>query len=271
MPVPLTIDKRSLGVTFSANGQAELLIWAPTPDHVALKLTETSETIPLIKEGLGYWSLTTPQFKPGALYTIVLDDEKECQDPASLSQPDGIQGPSRAVDTGSFYWSDQNWVSPSLENYLIYEIHTGTFTDEGTFKAIEGKLDYLKALGVNAIELMPIAQFSNDRNWGYDGVFSYAVQDSYGGATGLQQLVNACHSRGIAVVLDVVYNHFGPEGNFLEHFGPYLTEKYRTPWGNAVNFDDAWCDGVRRHVLENTLMWFRDFHITPCGWMLFMP
>ena len=261
MLVPITVDKRSLGVTFSSTNQADVLLWAPTPKQVAIKLTESSEVIPLNKEELGYWSLTTPKIKPNASYTFVLDDEKECQDPASLAQPDGIEGPSKAIDTTSFHWEDQNWDTPALENYLLYELHVGTFTPEGTFAAVEEKLDYLKALGVNAIEIMPVAQFSNARNWGYDGVFWYAVQDSYGGASGLQHLVNACHYRGISVVLDVVYNHFGPEGNFLEHYGQYLTDKYHTPWGNAVNFDDAWCDGVRRHVLENAIMWFRDFHI----------
>ncbi len=257
----LTVNKRSLGVTFLPNGMAEVLVWAPTPKQVSIKLTEISETIALTKEALGYWYITTPLLKPGSLYTFVLDDEKECQDPASLAQPDGVEGPSKAIDTTSFYWEDQNWVTPPLENYLLYELHVGTFTTEGTFAAVEEKLDYLKALGVNAIEIMPIGQFSNARNWGYDGVFAFAAQDSYGGAADLQHLVNACHFKGISVVLDVVYNHFGPEGNFLEHYGPYLTDKYQTPWGKAVNFDDAWCDGVRRHVLENALMWFRDFHI----------
>ncbi|GAB4038393.1 malto-oligosyltrehalose trehalohydrolase [Spirosoma jeollabukense] len=258
---PLTVKKRSLGVTFSGKNQADVLLWAPTPKHVAIKLTESSEVIPLNKEELGYWSVRTPKINPDTLYTFVLDGEKECQDPASLAQPEGIEGPSKAIDITSFQWEDQKWVTPALENYLLYELHVGTFTSEGTFAAVEEKLDYLKALGINAIEIMPVAQFSNARNWGYDGVFWYAAQVSYGGASGLQHLVNACHVRGIAVVLDVVYNHFGPEGNFLDHYGPYLTDKYQTPWGSAVNFDDAWCDGVRRHVLENALMWFRDFHI----------
>ena len=258
---PLNTDRRLLGVTFPSSDQANVLLWAPTPDHVALKKTESSEIIPLKKEAFGYWHLSTSQLKPGDLYTFVLDDEKECQDPASLGQPQGIQGSCLAVDTATFHWSDQDWVNPALENYLLYEIHTGTFTTESTFAGLEKKLDYIKALGVNAIEIMPVGQFTDSRNWGYDGVFIYAVQDSYGGASGLQHLVNTCHAKGIAVVLDVVYNHYGPEGNFLDHFGPYLTDKYHTPWGNAVNFDDAWCDGVRRYVLENALMWFRDFHI----------
>ena len=257
----MTLNKRTLGVTFSDANKADVLLWAPTPEYVAIKLTESSEVIPLQKQELGYWHVSTTAIKPGTLYTFVLDHETECQDPASLSQPEGIQGPSQAVDMASFYWEDAGWVTPALEEYIIYEIHVGTFTPAGTFAAIEEKLDYLKALGITAVEIMPIAQFTDARNWGYDGVFSYAAQDSYGGAKALQHLINACHFKGIAVVLDVVYNHYGPDGNFLSHFGPYLTDKYCTPWGKAVNFDDAWCDGVRRHVLENVLMWFRDFHI----------
>ncbi|GAB4024852.1 malto-oligosyltrehalose trehalohydrolase [Spirosoma koreense] len=258
---PITEGKRSLGVTFSSSGQADVLVWAPKPNHVALKLTDTSETIPLQADELGYWHLTTPQLKPGSRYVFVLDDKNECQDPASLAQPEGIQGPSQAVDTAAFPWEDQHWANPALESYLIYELHVGTFTPEGTFAALEHRLDYLKALGVNAIEIMPVAQFSNARNWGYDGVFMYATQNTYGGARALQSLVNACHQKGIAVVLDVVYNHFGPDCNCLTDYGPYLTGKYCTPWGDAVNFDDAWGDGVRRHVIENALMWLRDFHI----------
>ncbi|GAB3255680.1 malto-oligosyltrehalose trehalohydrolase [Larkinella harenae] len=182
-------------------------------------------------------------------------------DPASLAQPEGVHGPSEAIDTTSFEWHDQNWANYDLEEYILYELHTGTFTPEGTFAAIVSKLDYLKSLGINAIEIMPIAQFPGARNWGYDGVFPFAAQNSYGGARALQQLVDACHQKGLAVVLDVVYNHFGPEGNHFTDFGPYLTNKYCTPWGDAVNFDDAWCNGVRQFFVENALMWFRDFHI----------
>ncbi|WP_420149192.1 malto-oligosyltrehalose trehalohydrolase [Spirosoma sp.] len=257
----LTVNKRTLGVTFSDSNRADVLVWAPSPENVAIRLVESLETIPLQKQSLGYWHVTTTAIKPGTLYTFVLDNEMECQDPVSLALPDGMQGPSRAVDTASFHWEDQGWVSPALEDFILYEIHAGTFTPEGTFTAIEDKLDYLKALGINAIEIMPVAQFSDSRNWGYDGVFTFAAQNSYGGYQALQHLINACHFKGIAVVLDVVYNHYGPDGNFLSHFGPYLTNKYCTPWGDAVNFDDAWCDGVRRHVIENALMWFRDFHI----------
>ncbi|RYE05613.1 MAG: malto-oligosyltrehalose trehalohydrolase, partial [Sphingobacteriaceae bacterium] len=160
-----------------------------------------------------------------------------------------------------FDWTDESWQNINLAAYIFYEIHTGTFTSEGTFEAIEQKLDYLKELGITAIELMPVAQFPGERNWGYDGVFPFAVQNSYGGPKALQQLVNLCHKKSIAVVLDVVYNHLGPEGNYFAEFGPYFTPKYKTPWGEAVNFDDEYCDAVRSFYIENALMWFRDFHI----------
>ncbi|MBE7174745.1 MAG: malto-oligosyltrehalose trehalohydrolase, partial [Williamsia sp.] len=257
----LNVNKRSPGVTFLANNQAQVIVWSPNARHVALKINGQSTAIPLQSEPLGYWYLTTGQLHPGDLYTFVLDGNKEHPDPASRCQPRGVHGPSQAVNLNQFCWEDQHWINPALDDYLLYEIHTGTFTPEGTFAALETKLDYLKALGITAVEIMPVAQFSDAHNWGYDGVFTYAVQRTYGGASALQHLINCCHQKGLAVVLDVVYNHFGPEGGFLNDFGPYLTSKYCTPWGNAINFDDAWCDGVRHYFLENALMWFRDFHV----------
>lgn len=263
---PLTIDRRVLGVSFPINGRAEVLVWAPLVNQVAVCVDGLPEPLPLKKALYGYWHLSTDQIRPGDRYTFKLRGDQEQDtltrpDPASLAQPDGVHGPSQAVDTALFDWNDQDWTNPPLASYLLYEIHTGSFTTEGTFASLESKLDYLKELGVNAIEIMPVAQFPGERNWGYDGVYSYAVHHAYGGAQALQHLVNACHTRGIAVVLDVVYNHFGPEGNYLMDYGPYLTSLYSTPWGKAVNFDDVWCDGVRRYVIENALMWFRDFHI----------
>jgi maltooligosyltrehalose trehalohydrolase len=191
----------------------------------------------------------------------VLDDDKKRPDPVSLSQPDHVRGPSRALDICRYDWQDSTWVNPSVAEYIIYELHIGTFTPEGTFAAVEERLDYLIELGITAVEIMPVAQFPNARNWGYDGVFPYAVQDSYGGAVALQHLVDTCHAKGLAVILDVVYNHMGPEGSVFHDYGPYHTSKYRTPWGDAINFDDEWCDGVRHYFIENALMWFRDFHV----------
>jgi maltooligosyltrehalose trehalohydrolase len=258
---PMNVTERSLGVNFTAGGEARIRVWAPKAGEVVLTLPEQQLTIPLEREEFGYWSTQTYQIEPGDRYQVVLDGKIPRPDPASLAQPSGVHGPSQTVDLRDFRWTDGKWRNIPLEDYILYELHTGTFTPAGTFAALEEKLDYLKELGINAIELMPVAAFPGERNWGYDGVFPYAVQDSYGGARGLQHLVDVCHSKGLAVILDVVYNHLGPEGNYLGSFGPYFTDKYNTPWGPAINFDDAGCDGVRRYYTENLLMWFRDFRI----------
>lgn len=255
----ITTSKRTIGVNFTDTGKVTICIWSPLAKKVDLVVA--NKRIALEQEELGYWYLETDEITEGTKYKIAIDDQQEFPDPTSLAQPEGVHGNSMAVNLNRFQWSDGQWQNLPLSDYILYELHTGTFTKEGTFGAIEQKLDYLKELGVNAIEIMPVTQFPGNRNWGYDGVFPFAVQDSYGGAEGLQHLVNVCHHKGIAVVLDVVYNHMGPEGNYLGAFGPYFTNKYNTPWGNAINFDDAWCDGVRRYFIENALMWFRDFHI----------
>ncbi|MGI4803229.1 MAG: malto-oligosyltrehalose trehalohydrolase [Janthinobacterium lividum] len=255
----INLKKRTIGVNFNAD-QAEIKLWAPLAKSVDLWLIETNKKYPLKEASYGFWELEIDVLKPGDRYRFVLDGEKELPDPASLSQPESVQGPSQAIDL-QLDWTDQNWKNHELNDYILYELHTGTFTSEGTFAAIEQKLNYLKELGINAIELMPVAQFPGKRNWGYDGVFPFAVQNSYGGPKALQQLINLCHKNSIAVVLDVVYNHFGPEGNYFKEFGPYFTQKYQTPWGDAVNFDDEYCDAVRQFYIENALMWFRDFHV----------
>jgi maltooligosyltrehalose trehalohydrolase len=223
-------------------------------------LEPEKKIVELKKEAFGYWEAEV-DLQEGSLYNFVLDNEKRRPDPASLSQPQGVHGPSQAVIIDEAQWTDHEWKNIPLGKMIIYELHVGTFTADGTFEAIIPKLQYLKELGVNTIEIMPIAQFPGDRNWGYDGVYPFAAQQSYGGITGLQKMVNACHNEGFAVVLDVVYNHMGPEGNYLSDFGPYFTDKYHTPWGMALNFDDAWCDGVRNFFFQNALMWLRDFHI----------
>lgn len=251
--------KRNTGVSFREDQTAEIRFWAPEATQVALKLAE--QLLPLEKKEFGYWGITTRAVQPGSSYHFLIDGKDLVPDPASLSQPQGVHGASGAYDLHVFPWTDEQWENPALKDYLFYELHTGTFTPEGTFDGIIGKLDYLLDLGITAIEIMPVAQFPGERNWGYDGVFPFAVQNSYGGAGGLQKLVNACHEKGLAVVLDVVYNHVGPEGNYFSLSGPYFTDKYHTPWGDAINFDDAWSDGVRRYFIENVLMWFRDFHI----------
>ena len=248
------------GVTIN-NSTADVWLWSPQAQSVAIQIEQTGETLPLEQAQYGYWQLKTGKLKDGSRYKFILDDNDPLPDPASLNQPDGVHGASAVVDLNAFNWTDNSWQNPALPDYIIYELHTGTFSADGDFAGVESKLDHLVSLGVNAIEIMPVAQFPGERNWGYDGVFPYAVQNSYGGAKGLQHLVNSCHAKGIAVVLDVVYNHLGPEGNYFNDYGPYFTEKYNTPWGNALNFDDAGCDAVRQYFIENVLMWFRDFHI----------
>jgi maltooligosyltrehalose trehalohydrolase len=210
---------------------------------------------------LGYWSLELENISPGTRYKYQLNEKESFPDPASLSQPGGVHEASEFIDLNDFEWTDQNWKSIPLKEMIQYELHTGTFTPEGTFAGIRSKLEYLKELGVNTIEILPVSQFSGKRNWGYDGVYPFAVQNSYGGAKELMALVNESHQQGIAVILDVVYNHFGPEGNYVGNFGHYFSGKYSTPWGEPINFDGPHSDSVRNYFIQNALMWCRDFHI----------
>ncbi len=254
------IEKRELGMTLIPGSGARMLFWSPSASSAAIEL-EGKGVFPLEKKDYGYWEGLLPGAEDGDRYMVVIDDDTKIPDPASLSQPDGVHGASRVVDMASFKTIDHKWEGIDPASLVIYELHTGTFSPEGNFRGISGKLDYLSDLGINAIELMPVAQFPGSRNWGYDGVYPFAVQDSYGGPQMLSELVVKCHERGIAVILDVVYNHLGPEGNYLALAAPYFTGKYQTPWGSAINFDDAWCNGVRRYFTENALMWLRDFDI----------
>jgi maltooligosyltrehalose trehalohydrolase len=208
----------------------------------------------------GYHEAEVVDVEPGSLYFYRLDGEKERPDPASRSQPQDVHGPSQLVDL-RFAWQDMDWVSPSLADYVIYELHVGTLTPEGTFDAVISHLNHLSELGVTAVELMPVGQFPGSRNWGYDGVYPFAVQRSYGGPDGLWRLVSACHKAGLAVILDVVYNHLGPEGNYLADYGPYFTDRYRTPWGLALNLDGPGSDEVRGFFVENALYWVTEFHV----------
>ena len=244
------------------DGRWEFEVWAPFSKKVELRLISPEErVIRMKKDKKGYWRTAVDDLLPGARYFYRLDGEKDRADPASHFQPEGVHGASQIVDHGSFHWSDSEWKGKDLFDFIIYELHTGSFTPEGTFEAIIPRLDELKDTGINAIELMPLAQFPGERNWGYDGVFLFSVQNSYGGPDGLKRLVNECHKKDIAVILDVVYNHLGPEGNHLSEFGPYFAEKYRTPWGQALNFEGAFSDEVRRFFFENALHWFENYHI----------
>ena len=225
-----------------------------------LALVGRNETIELQAGPDGYHETTAP-CGVGTRYRYVLEDGLEYGDPASRSQPEGVHGPSEVVDLRAYEWHDASYRSRPLAEQVIYELHIGTFTAEGSFDGAIAELDDLSELGVGAIEIMPVAQFPGRRNWGYDGVFPFAVQNSYGGYRALQRLVDACHQRHLAVVLDVVYNHLGPEGNVLGSFAPYFTDRYSTPWGKALNFDGPGSDEVRAYFIQNAKQWFRDFHI----------
>ncbi len=240
----------------------EFSVWAPFRKKVELKIVSPDMLlIPMKRDDQGYWHACVYDVVPGAQYLYRLDGEQERPDPVSRYQPEGVHSPSQLMDLSAFAWEDHDWKGIALRDYIIYELHVGTFTREGTFDAIIPHLDYLKELGITAVELMPVAQFPGTRNWGYDGVYPYAAQNSYGGPEGLIRLVNACHQKGLAVVLDVVYNHFGPEGNYLWDYGPYFTDRYKTPWGDAINFDGPYSDEVRCYFIENALSWIRDFHM----------
>jgi maltooligosyltrehalose trehalohydrolase len=250
-----------LGANHLGDGRCEFLVWAPNAASAAVHLVWPEDRIePLERSAGGYYSAVVRNVAPGARYFFRLDGNRDRPDPASRFQPAGVHGPSEVTDEG-FSWVDQRWGGVPLSDLIIYELHVGTFTPEGTFESVISRLDELKDLGVTAVELMPVAQFPGDRNWGYDGTYPFAVQNSYGGPAGLRRLVNACHQRGLAVLLDVVYNHLGPEGNYLWDYGPYFTDRYRTPWGDAVNFDGPCSDEVRRFFIENALYWVAHFHV----------
>jgi maltooligosyltrehalose trehalohydrolase len=234
-------------------------VWAPTAHDVQLDLRD--ERLPMVRADGGWWIVDTPRALPGVDYAFVLDGaEPPLPDPRSSSQPYGVHGRSRIVDHSAFDWTDANWSAPALDSAIIYEMHVGTFTAAGTFEAAIDRLSHLKNLGVTHVELMPVAEFSGDRGWGYDGVDIFAPHHAYGRPDGLKRLVDACHASGLAVLLDVVYNHFGPSGNYLSRFGHYLTHRYATPWGDAINFDERSSDEVRRLFCDNALMWLRDYH-----------
>lgn len=252
--------RTNIGSHYLGGNRTFFRVWAAHASRVDIRLVSPQERIiPLDNTGAGYFQAAAEGVAPGARYFYRLDSGQERPDPASRFQPQGVHGPSQVVNA-HFAWEDACWFGLPLMRYVIYELHVGTFTDEGTFEAIIPHLPDLRDLGVTAIEIMPVAQFPGNRNWGYDGTHPFAVQDSYGGPEGLKRLVNACHSQGLATILDVVYNHLGPEGNYLGDFGPYFTERYKTPWGPALNFDGAESDHVRRYFIENALYWITEFH-----------
>ncbi len=250
-----------LGAVFLSDGRTQFCVWVPLADRVELRILGPSERlIAMLPSGGGYFSTTLDDAPPGTRYHYRLNGTLDRPDPASRYQPEGVHGPSEVVDS-RFDWTDAQWRGISLSDFAIYELHVGTFTSTGTFSGVVDRLDDLKQLGITAIELMPVAQFSGSRNWGYDGVFLFAPQNSYGGPRELKTLIDACHERGLAVVLDVVHNHVGPEGNYLAEFGPYFTDRHRTPWGQGLDFDGTNAAAVRRFFIDSALHWITEFHV----------
>jgi maltooligosyltrehalose trehalohydrolase len=244
------------------NGSCIFTVWAPFAEQLAVRLLgPVKALLPMHRLDRGYWRTSAEKIIPGSRYLIQIDNDRERPDPASFFQPEGVHGPSEVVDHQAFSWTDHSWRGKPFEEFILYELHVGTFTPEGTFAAVIPRLKDLRQLGITAIQVMPVAQFPGRRNWGYDGACPFAVQNSYGGPEGLKQLVDACHNNNLAVILDVVFNHLGPEGNYLREFGPYFTDKYRTPWGEAVNYDGPDSDELRHYFFENASYWYRHFHV----------
>jgi maltooligosyltrehalose trehalohydrolase len=233
-------------------------VWAPAVKQVELQVA--GARLPMTPDGRGSWVIEISQNQAAADYAFFLDGEGPFPDPRSPCQPEGVHGSSRPVDHGQFPWTDADWRPPPISSAVIYELHVGTFTPEGTYQAVVARLGHLTDLGVTHVELMPVNEFSGSRGWGYDGVDLFAPYHAYGSPDHLKRLVDACHARGLAVLLDVVYNHLGPSGNYLAKFGPYFTPRYSVPWGSAINFDGPDSDHVRRFFCDNALMWLRDYH-----------
>jgi maltooligosyltrehalose trehalohydrolase len=247
-----------LGVTPCDDGRARVRVWAPAASTLSVRLGNVDH--PLTPVGLGMWEASVPAAH-GDDYRIVLDDQP-LPDPASRWQPEGVRGPSRVVDPAAFTWTDDGWAGVALDDLVLYELHVGTFTPEGTFDAATRHFAELAELGVTAIGVMPVAEFPGRRGWGYDGVYLWSAQSSYGGPEGFARMVDAAHAAGLGVVLDVVYNHLGPTGSdAVAAFGPYFTGKYATPWGSALNYDDADSGAVREWVVQSAEWFVRDLHV----------
>lgn len=265
----MSTEAPQLGATPVAGG-VRFEVWAPGATSVTVVVEGSDGIRDVVMDppphGLdptcesATWSVIAQGVTGGDTYRFRLDDADPLPDPASRLQADGVHGASTVVDVRSFDWTDDHWRGVALRDTVLYELHVGTFTPDGTFDAAIDELSRLADLGITTIELMPVNAFPGERNWGYDGVFPFATQHSYGGPEALARLVDAAHAHGLGVVLDVVYNHFGPEGNVLPRFGPYLTDEYATPWGGAVNVSGRHSDSVRRYFIENAVSWIRDFH-----------
>jgi maltooligosyltrehalose trehalohydrolase len=233
-------------------------VWAPSAHSLDLELPP--RRIAMTPEPHGWWAATVEDAAPGIEYAFSVDGGEPLPDPRSPWQPFGVHGPSLTVDHARFEWTDEGWQAPPLASAVVYELHVGTFTPEGTFDAAIARIPHLRRLGVTHVEVMPVNEFPGERGWGYDGVDLYAPHHAYGGPDGLKRFVDALHGAGMAAILDVVYNHLGPSGNYLGAFGPYFTSCIRTPWGEAINFSGAASDEVREFFVQNALMWLRDYH-----------
>jgi maltooligosyltrehalose trehalohydrolase len=257
--------KRSCSIPFGADvrqdGSVRFRLWAPKAQRVDLCIESRATAFPLERTEGGWFELTTCEAAVGTLYRFQIDGGMKVPDFASRFQPNDVNGPSQVVNPRTFDWQDESWIGRPWEEAVMYELHVGAFTPEGTFRALEAKLDYLRDVGVTAIELMPIADFPGRRNWGYDGVLPYAPDSSYGTPVDLKALIQSAHAKGLMVFLDVVYNHFGPEGNYLHVYAPqFFTKRHHTPWGDAINFDGPESRTVRDFFIWNAIYWLEEYH-----------
>ncbi|RMH60108.1 MAG: malto-oligosyltrehalose trehalohydrolase [Bacteroidetes bacterium] len=236
-------------------------VWAPRAERVDVVLTETDAVYPMDAIGRGYFERTVPGIGAGTRYKFRLDGDAVYPDPASRYQPEGVHGPSMVVDPSAYAWQDAGWTGRPLQELVFYELYVGTFSPEGTFAGVRERLPYLRDLGVTAVELMPVADFPGRWNWGYDHAALYAPSRAYGTPDDLRALVDEAHRLGMAVFLDVIYNHLGPDGAYAAAYGPFFTSKHRTPWGDAINLDDEGSEGVRHFFLDNALHWLREYHV----------
>jgi maltooligosyltrehalose trehalohydrolase len=251
-------QEMKFGAQVTASG-VRFRLWAPQCRAVAVRIYDPAEVVPMHVLPRGWFEIEVEGARHGTRYSFVMDDGTEVPDPASKFQPEDVHGPSEVIDPLSFIWTDRGWRGRPWEETVIYEIHVGTFTPEGTFRAVTDRLDHLVELGVTAIELMPIADFAGRWNWGYDGALLFAPDSSYGRPEDLKALVDAAHARGLMVFLDVVYNHFGPEGNYMTVYAPAYTREHQTPWGPAVNFDDEGSAMIRDFVIANARYWLNEY------------
>ena len=257
------MEKMGFNIIDREKARIEFRVFAYQKKGVSLLLRtkDGEKTIPMEQEEPHIYSTVVEGLGLDLLYKFSIENEGDYPDPYSNYQPQGVHGFSQVIDHGSYSWNDGQWKGRDLEKFIIYELHPGTFSPEGTFKGTVEKLDYLLELGINAIELMPVTQTPGRWNWGYDGANFFSVNKNYGTPDDLKFLVDTCHQKKIGVILDVVYNHLGPEGNYLPVYGPYFTEKYKTGWGAAVNYDDGFSEYTRAMVLENVRYWLEQYHI----------